>query len=200
MQDEEQKITGIRVSLLNVNTNELVTNDNGEINYSTTDSNGAYSFTGLDKGTYIALFEYDTNSYGLTTYKKEGVSDTRNSDVVSKKITINNLEKTCAVTDNIEITDKSIGNISIGLVKIGEFNLKLDKYITRVVEQGSNGTKIYTYADEKFGKIEIDRKTINGTNLYESINNHGVATFKATYIKNNGHKEYDDVKLKVDIK
>ena len=43
--------------------------------------------------------------------------------------------------------------------------MKLDKYITRVVEQGSNGTKIYTYADEKFGKIEIDRKTINGTNL-----------------------------------
>ena len=165
MQDEEQKITGIRVSLLNVDTNEVVTNDNGEIKYSTTDSNGAYSFTGLDKGTYITLFEYDTNSYGLTTYKKEGVSDTRNSDVVSKKITINNLEKTYAVTDNIEITDKSIGNISIGLVKIGEFNLKLDKYITRVVEQGSKGTKIYTYADEKFGKIEIDRKTINGTNL-----------------------------------
>ena len=165
MQDEEQKLTGIRVSLLDVNTNELVTNDNGEIKYSTTDGSGSYNFTGLKKRTYIVLFEYDTNSYTLTTYKKDGVSDTRNSDVVSKKISVNNLEKTYAVTDNIEISDKSIGNISIGLVKIGEFNLKLDKYLTRVVEQGSKGTKIYTYAEEKFGKIEIDRKTINGTNL-----------------------------------
>lgn len=165
MQEEEQKIPGTRVSLLDVNTNELVTNTNGEIKYATTDSEGSYTFTGLAQGTYLVLFEYDTNLYLPTIYQKEGVLETRNSDVVSRRLTIGDAERTYAVTSNIDITDRSIGNISMGLVRIGEFNLKLDKYLTRIVEQNAKGTKVYTYADEKFGKIEVHRNTINGTNL-----------------------------------
>ena len=80
-----------------------------------------------------------------------------------------------------------------GLVKIGEFNLKLDKYITRVVEQGSNGTKIYTYADEKFGKIEIDRKTINGTNLVLFIFINPILFFHFHYLYLHNSKLYNHV-------
>ena len=79
------------------------------------------------------------------------------------------------------------------------------RIITKGIEIDKNNLGQYTFELNIYAKThnknaEIITLTINGTNLYESINNHGVATFKATYIKNNGHKEYDDVKLKVDIK
>ena len=165
LQDDEQGMAGVRVTLLDVNTNELVTNSNGNIKVETTDSEGGYTLTGLQEGTYIVLFEYDTNAYSLTTYKKAGVADGRNSDVVSKSIDIGSGEKIYGVTDNIEITDGSIANIDIGLMEAATFDLKLDKYITRVVEQNSKGTNVYTYDNEDLARVDIDWKTINGATL-----------------------------------
>ena len=79
------------------------------------------------------------------------------------------------------------------------------RIITKGIEIDKNNLGQYTFELNIYAKThnknaEIITLTINGKDLYESINNHGIATFKATYIKNNGHKEYDDVKLKVDIK
>lgn len=165
LQDDEQGMAGVRVTLLDVNTNELVTNSNGNIKVETTDSEGGYTLTGLQEGTYIVLFEYDTNAYSLTTYKKAGVADGRNSDVVSKSIDTGSGEKIYGVTDNIEITDGSIANIDIGLMEAATFDLKLDKYITRVVEQNSKGTNVYTYDNEDLARVDIDWKTINGATL-----------------------------------
>lgn len=165
LQDDEQGISGVRVTLLDVSTNELVTNSNGNIKVETTDSEGKYTLTGLKEGTYIVLFEYDTNAYSLTTYKKAGVSDGRNSDVVSKSIDIGSGEKVYGVTDNITITDGSIANIDIGLMEAATFDLKLDKYITRVVEQNSKGTNVYTYDNEDLARVDIDWKTIKGATL-----------------------------------
>lgn len=165
LQDDEQGMAGVRVTLLDVNTNKLVTNTNGNIKVETTDSEGKYTLTGVQEGTYIVLFEYDTNSYSLTTYKKAGVADGRNSDVVSKSIDIGSGEKIYGVTDNIEITDGSIANIDIGLMEAATFDLKLDKYITRVVEQNSKGTNVYTYDNEDLARVDIDWKTINGATL-----------------------------------
>ena len=165
LQDDEQGMPGIRVTLLNVDTNQLVTNSNGSIKVVTTGSDGRYTLTGLQEGTYIVLFEYDTNAYSLTTYKKAGVSDGRNSDVVSKTIDIGSGEKIYGVTDNITISDGSIANIDIGLMVAAKFDLRLDKYITRVVEQNSKGTNVYTYDNEDLARVDIDWKTINGATL-----------------------------------
>ena len=165
LQDDEQGMAGVRVTLLDVNTNELVTNSNGNIKVVTTGSDGRYTLTGLQEGTYIVLFEYDTNAYSLTTYKKAGVSDGRNSDVVSKSIDIGSGEKIYGVTDNITISDGSIANIDIGLMVAAKFDLRLDKYITRVVEQNSKGTNVYTYDNEDLARVDIDWKTINGATL-----------------------------------
>ena len=76
------------------------------------------------------------------------------------------------------------------------------RIITKGIEIDKNNLEQYTfelniYAETHNKPAEIITLTIDGEQLYES---HGIATFKATYIKNNGHKEYDDVKLKVDIK
>lgn len=165
LQDDEKGMAGVRVTLLDVNTNKLVTNTNGNIKVETTDSEGRYTLTGVQEGTYIVLFEYDTNAYSLTTYKKAGVADGRNSDVVSKSIDIGSGEKIYGVTDNIGITDGSIANIDIGLMEAATFDLRLDKYITRVVEQNSKGTNVYTYDNEDLARVDIDWKTINGANL-----------------------------------
>ncbi len=165
LQDEEQGMSGVRVTVLDVNTNELVTNSNGNIKVETTDSNGEYTLTGLPEGTYIVLFEYDTNAYSLTTYKKQGVSDGRNSDVVSKSIDIGSGEKTYGVTDNITITDGSIANIDIGLMVAATFDLRLDKTITRIVEQNSRGTNVYTYNNESLARVDVNWRTIQGATL-----------------------------------
>ena len=165
LQDDEQGMPGIRVTLLDVDTNKLVTNSNGSIKVVTTGSDGRYTLTGLQEGTYIVLFEYDTNAYSLTTYKKSGVSDGRNSDVVSKSIDIGSGEKVYGVTDNIVISDGSVGNIDIGLMVAAKFDLKLDKYITRVVEQNKNGTNVYTYDYEDLARVDVNWKTINGATL-----------------------------------
>ena len=165
LQDEEQGMSGVRVTVLDVNTNELVTNSNGNIKVETTDSNGEYTLTGLPEGTYIVLFEYDTNAYSLTTYKKQGVSDGRNSDVVSKSIDIGSGEKIYGVTDNITITDGSIANIDIGLMVAATFDLRLDKTITRIVEQNSRGTNVYTYNNESLARVDVNWRTIQGATL-----------------------------------
>ena len=165
LQDDEQGMPGIRVTLLDVDTNKLVTNSNGSIKVVTTGSDGRYTLTGLQEGTYIVLFEYDTNAYSLTTYKKQGVSDGRNSDVVSKSIDIGSGEKIYGVTDNITITDGSIANIDIGLMVSATFDLRLDKTITRIVEQNSRGTNVYTYNNESLARVDVNWKTIQGATL-----------------------------------
>ena len=81
---------------------------------------------------YIVLFEYDTNKYEPTIYKKEEIDESKTSKVVLKSISINGQENTFAVTDTIDLQD-NISNINIGLKEKHIFDMELNKYISRVV-------------------------------------------------------------------
>ena len=162
--NNEQPLSDIKVRLFNVATNDYQKDDNGAIIETTTNENGEYAFTKIPNGQYIVLFEYDNSKYEPTYYLKDGVDDSINSKVVFKNITINGEEKAYAVTDTINLSD-NISNINIGLKEKLKFDLELNKYISRISIQNSNskGTKTYDYQDEKFAKVEINRKKVNGT-------------------------------------
>ena len=160
--NEEQALKDIKVRLYNVNTNDYQKDDDGNIIETTTNENGEYAFTKIPNGQYIVLFEYDTNEYEPTYYKKDGVDDSINSKVVLKDITIDDETKTYAVTDTIDLQD-NVSNINIGLKEKLVFDLQLDKYISKISIQNTKGTKSYDYNDSTFAKVEIHRKQIVGS-------------------------------------
>ncbi len=159
----EQLLNGVTVKLLNVKTNEFVKDSKGSELTTTTSESGFYSFDEVVKGEYMVIFEYDTSKYILTTYEGKGIDNKDASKVISRKMTINGEEKTVGGTEIITIDDANIANVNMGLQVAKSFDLKLDKYVSKVVTQNSKGTKTVEYQNETFAKAEIDAKQVNAT-------------------------------------
>lgn len=158
----EKTIEGMTVKLLDTSKNEFVKDKNGNILSTTTSSTGFYSFDKVVKGQYLVIFEYDNTKYGLTIFEKEGISDDLNSNVITKTIKIDGKESKVAATQIININDNNISNINIGLVTAKNYDLQLDKYISKVTVQ-NNKTVTNTYKDATLVKQEIDAKQVNST-------------------------------------
>lgn len=158
---EEKTLSGIKVLVIDANTGKEPKNSNGDVINATTGEDGRYTLVDLAKGTYIVIFEYDTEKYELAQYKKQGVDEARNSDVVEGTM---NGEKKVAITNNIEL-NASTANIDIGLTTKNLFDLKLDKSITKVTMQEGNNNKSNTYEGSKLAKVDVDGKKIDQTSL-----------------------------------
>ena len=52
-----------------------------------------------------------------------------------------------------------------GIVRINGFDLKLEKFITKVVVQNNKGTSVSEYNDATLAKTEIHAKQISGTTV-----------------------------------
>ncbi|MEI3395564.1 MAG: SdrD B-like domain-containing protein [Clostridia bacterium] len=154
----------IKVRLVNSDNNELA-KYNGKNIETTTNSNGEYTLQNVPNGNYIVVFEYDNTIYQLTAYKKQGVQENENSDVFTKKINIDGTEKEYAVTDIININNKSVANVNMGLITLKEMNLKLEKSINKVTVQNSSETTTYNYSAEDLAKVEIHAKKLVGTTI-----------------------------------
>lgn len=126
-----------------------------------TNHEGKYQFTQLPNGKYIIIVEYDSKLYSLTEYKKKGIDSDEDSDAIEKEI---NGQKV-AVTDEIHVDNNNTTNIDVGLTKNAIFDLKLDKYINRVIVQNKTGTKTIDYNKEKLAKVEIDAKQVNNATV-----------------------------------
>ena len=153
MQSSEEKVSNVNVYLIDMTTGEIVKSARGNNIQATTDQNGSYVLSGIPRGTYIVAFEYDTSTYKLTSYMQSGVSSARNSKAVAKTMTINGQEKTYGVTDTINLTNKNIANINMGLVQTQIFDLKL--YITQVSASGSGNSVVYDYNNVSLAKVEL---------------------------------------------
>lgn len=164
-QEDEKLYEGIKVKLLDISINKIASDDSGKEITATTDKNGFYTLTGIRKGKYVVIFEYDTSKYVLATYKKDGIAESKNSNVVSKKLNIDGTEKTYAVTDTIIIENANISSINIGLVEAKTFDLKLNKYVSKIIVQNADGTKTYEYNNETLAKVELDAKKINNSTV-----------------------------------
>lgn len=157
-QKEEKLLNGITAML--VNTANSSTIQAKEV----TDSNGAYNFSGLEKGNYILVFKYDTDTYSITEYQKSGIATSLNSDAISKEITLMGVQTKVGLTDTISL-EASVTNIDIGLTRNKICDLKLDKYISKVQVKTTSGTKEYTYDNSQLAKVEIKAKEIQGATV-----------------------------------
>ena len=154
-QSNEERIGNIRISLINLE-------NSSEIQSSVeTDNNGYYSFNNLSHGKYIVIVRYDTSMYKLTEYQKENVSSNINSDVFRDQITINSEQVYAGLTDILDINE-SQSNIDIGLIKIKPYDLKIEKYISKITVKTNKSTKEYNYNNSKLAKVEIKAKEIEG--------------------------------------
>ena len=161
----ENTLSGITVNLLNAETNQLVKDKNGNAISATTSDNGTYVLSNIGNGKYIVVFNYDTKQYSLTKYKVDGVEEAKNSNATMNDIVIDGTNKKVASTDIIQINNNNISDINIGLIKLQNFDLKLDKYVSKVIVQNKAGTSTTEYTDSKMAKAEIHSKQINGSTV-----------------------------------
>lgn len=126
---------------------------------------GTYVFENLESGDYIVIFYYNTEMYVLTDYRKSGVDESKNSDVISQKVFVNGESKTAAISDTIRLQTSSYANVDMGVVTSKKFDLKLDKTITKVTVQNKEGVKSYNYSDTKLAKVDITGKQLAGSTI-----------------------------------
>lgn len=132
----------------------------------TTNSSGEYTFSGIQNGSYLVLFKYDTILYTTTTYRKEGIESNINSDAVTTKIEQDGKKENGAITDVISINGASVSNIDIGFVEAEQFSLQLDQSISKVTVQNSQGTATEEFDKTKLAKYDIAAKHLSGTTVY----------------------------------
>ena len=156
----EKLLSGIPVTIVDAKTGKAVKNSMGNEISAKTDDNGEYILSDLIQGQYIVKFNYDNSQYVITEYRKQGIDETINSDAINT--TENN---GVAITDSLTITDTSMSNIDLGLTTKGIFDLSLNKTLTKIQLADGKTTKEVNFENKKLGKIEVDGKRINSTNL-----------------------------------
>lgn len=154
----EKLLNNITVKLFDTEKNEMIAQ-------TTTNENGIYVLDKIGNGKYIVIFDYDTTQYTVTKYKAEGIGEAENSNVVISELMIKNEKQKVAGTDKIELQNNNLSNINIGLIKLQNFDLKLDKYVSRILIQNAKGTTVKNYNNETMAKVELDAKTINGSTV-----------------------------------
>ena len=157
--DRDNGMEGIEVTVVDPLTGKRVQT-------TTTSQNGDYSFSNLPNGQYYLVFFYNDTRYGITSYKKSGVIDNLNSDVISAQVEEDGVVRNVAVSDTITIENGSVSNVNIGLMAASIFDLSLEKTVSSITVQNSNGTKKYDYDNLKLAKVEIQPKDLADTKVY----------------------------------
>ncbi len=166
-EETESILPDIKVMLIHKTNNEIVVDtQTGEEKVVTTDAQGKYEFNNLTPGEYLVIFLYDAAKYSITEYQKEGISQSYNSDAIHMKIILEGKQSYAGVTDTIKIENDNIRNIDIGLYVAEKFDLKLDKYISKIsLTTPTIGTKVTEYNNTKLTKVEILSKNVNKSSI-----------------------------------
>lgn len=174
--DKETLLQNIKVSLINMTTGDFAKDPNGNSIIAVTDSQGKYEFNNLPSGSYEVMFEYDTEKYTVTTYKKEGIDEKENSDAILSTVKIYDTNKVVALTDKLELKE-NVENLDLGLIENAKFDLSLDKQITEITVIDKQGTETYEYKNGHTAKVDLVAKYMNGANV--------IVNYKFT-VKNDG--------------
>lgn len=166
-QENEATISNMKVMLLYKENNQVVTDSTtGESKITTTGSDGRYEFSGIVPNKYIVVFVYDNSRYTITTYQKDGIALSENSDAVNMEVVLDGVKTNVGMTDTINVEDKNVRNIDIGLYGEEKFDLKLDKYINKItLTTPTIGTSQTDYNNETFTKVEILRQNADKSNI-----------------------------------
>lgn len=155
----EGGISSVEVNLMDSQTEEIIGN-------TTTDTSGYYQFNELAEGSYIVIFNYDSSLYSITQYKRDGVQESENSDVIQREIQ----GRMVAITDSLVISNQDLSNIDAGFIENEKFDLSLSKTINKVIIQNSRSTKQISYDKASLAKVEIDSKYITNTTVLVEYN------------------------------
>lgn len=164
-EENEQKLSGIHVFLMEEETGEIVIDDNGYTMETETDEEGNYQFSNLKQNSYFVVFQYDAAKYRVTEYQKTGISQDTNSDVISKVISLQGNEQQVAMTGTLELTKGDLNHIDAGFIEGETFDFALNKYINKIIIQNKQTTTVKQYDKTQLAKIELDSKQINQTSL-----------------------------------
>lgn len=160
----EQRVSGVKVLLLNNNTSNIAMNSNNEQCITTTGTDGSYMFNNVPQGKYSVIFFYDSAKYSPTTYKKSGVSEEQNSDAIDKTVNYEGKDQIAAVTEEIVLAYKNQFNIDLGIVEDAKFDLKLDKVVQAITVNNGKNTKEHVY-NSKLAKLDFESKYANTSSM-----------------------------------
>lgn len=160
----EQRVSGVKVLLLNNNTSNIAMNSNNEQCITTTGTDGSYMFNNVPQGKYSVIFFYDSAKYSPTTYKKSGASEEQNSDAIDKTVNYEGKDQIAAVTEEIVLADTNQFNIDLGIVEDAKFDLKLDKVVQAITVNNGKNTKEHVY-NSKLAKLDFESKYANTSSM-----------------------------------
>ena len=165
--EEEQTLPGIEVMLINKANSQIIKDeDTGEQKIVTTDSEGKYEFSNLVSGEYLVVFLYDAGKYNITNYQAEAATESYNSDAINMRIVLDGEQRYAGVTDTIKIAGSNARDIDIGLYIAEKFDLRLDKYISKItLTTPSAGTKVYYYENSKLTKQDVYSRDVNNSSM-----------------------------------
>lgn len=160
---DEEKVPNVTVILIDQNGN-IVKNEKKTECVTTTDSDGNYLFNNLYAGTYTAVFLYESSLYSATTYRKDGVDESLNSDAIDKTIVFEGVQRVAGVTEIIKVTTSNIYNMDLGLVENTKFDLRLDKTVRVITTNNGKHVAEHTY-NNKLAKIDFEAKYIEQSSM-----------------------------------
>ena len=134
-----------------------------------TDEYGEYSFDNLLSGRYFVMFVYDSKNYDLTYYQKENVGNDQNSDVILTNINMNGENKEAAITNILDLQNRSLYSIDIGVVNKSYFDLEIENTVGKI-SLNSNGNISTTEYNSNFAKLDIRAKNINNSSVLIEFN------------------------------
>lgn len=160
----EQRVSGVKVLLLDNSTSNIAISSNNEQCITTTETDGSYMFNNVPQGKYSVIFFYDSAKYSPTTYKKSGVSEEQNSDAIDKTVNYEGKDQIAAVTEEIVLADTNQFNIDLGIVEDAKFDLKLDKVVQAITVNNGKNTKEHVY-NSKLAKLDFESKYANTSSM-----------------------------------
>ena len=155
---DEEKVPNVTAILIDQNGN-IVKNEKKSECVTTTDSDGNYLFNNLYSGTYTVVFLYESSLYSATTYRKDGVDESLNSDAIDKTIVFEGVQRIAGVTEIIKVTTFNVYNMDLGLVENTKFDLRLDKTVKVITTNNGKDVAEHTY-NSKNAKIDFEAKYI----------------------------------------
>lgn len=124
---DEPRLSNINLELYDMQ-GYIVKDSNGIEVKATTNEDGQYSFENLNSGDYQIVAYINSENYMVTTYHIDGAVDSENSDFVDA--TINGTP--IVATDILNLSNYNLYNVDLGLQEREDFDLKLDKIVSKV--------------------------------------------------------------------
>lgn len=117
----------------------------------TTNEDGQYSFENLNSGNYQIVAHIDTINYMVTTYHVSGAVESQNSDFVDAT-----LDGTpVAATDILNLSTYNLYNVDLGLQEREQFDLKLDKIVSKVTVTNTKLDPKTTEYNSNFAMVSL---------------------------------------------